>query len=288
MSLFFFVSDLHGSQHRYEQLFARIELEKPDAVFLGGDLLPSGLFHFTSKNSEQKDFLTDIFLAGFKRLKKILGSDYPKVFLILGNDDGKFDESFFISEGKTEQLWYYLHAQFSTIFEFEVFGYSYVPPTPFLLKDWERYDVSRYVDPDCISPEEGKHSSTISPETIKYSTIQKDLDNLSDKKNITNTICLFHSPPYQTNLDRVANDNKFIDYVPLDLHAGSIAIKRFIENKQPLITLHGHIHESAKLTGSWNDKIGKTFLFSAAHDGRELALIRFDPHHPGKATRELL
>jgi len=32
-----------------------------------------------------------------------------------------------------------------------------VPPTPFLLKDWEKYDVSAYVDPGCVSPEEGYH-----------------------------------------------------------------------------------------------------------------------------------
>jgi hypothetical protein len=32
--------------------------------------------------------------------------------------------------------------------------------------------------------------------------------------------------------------------------------------------------------------IGRTFCFSAAHDGPELALVRFEPEHPEFATRE--
>ena len=79
-----------------------------------------------------------------------------------------------------------------------------------------------------------------------------------------------------------------VDYVPLDVHVGSIAIQRFIERRQPLITLHGHVHESARLTGAWRTVIGDTWAFSAAHDGPELALVRFDPEQLDAATRELL
>ena len=96
---------------------------------------------------------------------------------------------------------------------------------------------------------------------------------------------LFHTPPHETKLDRAALDGKMVDHVPLDLHVGSIAVRRFIEARQPLLTLHGHIHESARLTGSWRDRIGRTHLFSAAHDGPELALVRFDLEHPEGATR---
>jgi hypothetical protein len=40
--------------------------------------------------------------------------------------------------------------------------------------------------------------------------------------------------------------------------------------------------------GDWRDRIGETHLFGAAHHGPELALVRFDPADPEKATRELL
>jgi len=55
-----------------------------------------------------------------------------------------------------------------------------------------------------------------------------------------------------------------------------------------MITLHGHVHESSDLTGSWQDRIGKTHLFSAAYHGPELALITFDLEDPRKAVRLLL
>ena len=42
------------------------------------------------------------------------------------------------------------------------------------------------------------------------------------------------------------------------LQVGSIAVKRFIEDRQPLLTLHGHVHEAAQLTGEWKIQIGRT------------------------------
>ena len=78
-----------------------------------------------------------------------------------------------------------------------------------------------------------------------------------------------------------------MDHAPLDVHVGSIAIRRFIEARQPLLTLHGHVHESARLTGAWRDRLGRTHCLSAAHDGAELALVRFDLESPGQATRAL-
>jgi len=79
-----------------------------------------------------------------------------------------------------------------------------------------------------------------------------------------------------------------IDHVPLDSSLGSIAVRRFIEARQPLLTLHGHVHESVRLSGSWRDRIGLTQCFSAAHDGADLALVRFDPGNLDAATRELI
>jgi Icc-related predicted phosphoesterase len=163
-----------------------------------------------------------------------------------------------------------------------------VPPTPFLLKDWERYDVSRYVDPGCVSPEEGRRSVPVSANESRYSTISEDLEQLVGRDDVRDAVFLFHTPPYQTALDRAALDGQMVDHVPADLNVGSIAVQRFIEARQPLLTLHGHVHESARLTGSWKDRIGRTHLFGAAHDGPELCLVRFDLHDLAGATRCLL
>lgn len=287
MKSFFFVSDLHGSLERYKKLFNSIEKEKPDAVFLGGDLLPSGLFALTSKSSMTGDFIDDILTNGFSILKRKLANNYPRVFLILGNDDGKGDEDTII-EGDRKGLWEYIHNKKVQFDNHTIYGYSYVPPSPFMLKDWERYDVSRYTDPGCVPPEEGAHFKKVDKKKLIYKTIQKDLKLLTEGHDLSKSIFLFHTPPYDTYLDRAALDGKMIDHVPLDVHVGSIAVSRFIEERHPKITLHGHIHESARITGHWHEKIENTIAMSAAHDGSELALVRFDPDNPKDCTRELI
>jgi uncharacterized protein len=285
MSLWFFVSDLHGDSSRYKKLFNLISIEKPQVVLLGGDLLPVG--HIYRGDRAEKSFMHSILQKGFEATKSRLSSDYPKVLLILGNDDPRSEEpEFFRCESLG--LWSYIHMRKVECGDFSVYGYACVPPTPFLLKDWERYDVSQFVDVGCISPEEGWRSVSVPMNETKYATIQTDLELLTQKSDLSNAIFLFHAPPHKSALDRIALDGKTIDNAPLDTHIGSIAIRRFIEKRQPLITLHGHIHESVRLTGSWCEQIGRTWIYSAAHDGEELALVRFDPSKPDKATRSLI
>lgn len=286
MTQCFFVSDLHGQTDRYEKLWRAVEQDAPAVVFLGGDLLPSGLGMF-SLDPAHGDFVNDFLVPGFETVRSRLGGRYPEVFLILGNDDARFEETAFLDVASSG-LWIYAHDRCCRLAGYQVFGYAYVPPSPFMLKDWERYDVSRYIPPGCVSPEEGRRSVPCQEHEIKYSTIQKDLEALVGDRPLDDAVMLFHTPPYETKLDRVANDGKMVDYVPLDLHVGSIALRRLIEQRQPRVTLHGHIHESARLTGSWRDRIGRTELFGAAHDGPELALVRFDLEDPGGATRTLV
>jgi Icc-related predicted phosphoesterase len=282
-----FVSDLHGRPDRYDKLWSSIEEARPAAVFLGGDLLPSGLMAMASLDPAHTDFVNDFLAPGFERVRKRLGPDYPEVFLIPGNDDGRIEEAAFLDVAASG-LWTYAHDRKLSLGRYQVFGYAYVPPTPFMFKDWERYDVSRYVPPGCVSPEEGHRSIPVRENEIRYSTIQRDLATLAGDGSLDDAVFLFHTPPAETNLDRAANDGKSIEWVPLDLHVGSIAVRRFIEERQPMATLHGHIHESVRLTGSFRDRIGRTHLFGAAHDGTELALVRFDLEDLDGASRVLI
>ena len=283
----FFVSDLHGRLDLYEKLFEAVLQERPRAVFLGGDLLPSHLYALSPAVRAFPDFTEDFLTPKFSEVKRAMGRRYPKVFLILGNDDTRSAEPAILA-GAARGLWEYLQNRRSALSDFPVYGYAYVPPTPFRLKDWERYDVSRYVDPGCTAPDEGAHSVPVSDYEINNATIQADLEHLAGQDDLSRAVFLFHSPPYQTNLDRAALDGRMIDHVPFDVNVGSIAVRRFIETRQPLLTLHGHVHESARITGSWRDRIGRTYALSAAHDGPELALVRFAPEEPERATRELL
>ena len=287
MSDCFFVSDLHGRLDRYRKLFAAIASERPEAVFLGGDLLPHPMMATGSPGPARHDFIQDELVAGFAALRERLGEAYPRVFLILGNDDARFEERA-ILDASERGIFEYAHGRSIAWGGLTVYGYACVPPTPFRLKDWERYDVSRFVDPGCYAPEEGWHTVEVSERELRLGTIREDLDRLAGEADLQHSVFLMHTPPYKTLLDRAALDGMAVDHVPLDVHVGSMAVRRFVEARQPLLTLHGHVHESARITGSWRDRIGRTHAFSAAHDGPELGLVRFSPDDLDAASRELL
>ena len=277
----YFASDLHGAVHRYDKLFAAAARERPGGVLLGGDLLPGG----SLLRAAGGGFFAEVLAPRLERLRR--ASPETRVLAILGNDDPRSEEaSLLVLAG--QGLLEYAHGRRSDLGGHAVYGYSYVPPTPFLLKDWERYDVSRYVDPGCVSPEEGIRTVPVPERESRWATIAGDLDRLAGGDDLSAAVFLFHSPPYETRLDRIALAARSFDHAPLDEHVGWIAIRRFIEARQPLVTLHGHIHESARLTGFWRETIGRTHVLSAAHDGPELALVRIDLTAPEDATRELV
>jgi uncharacterized protein len=282
----FFVSDLHGDLDRYRTLLKVIRDERPGAVLLGGDLLPSFAGQMASLDPAHRDFVGGYLLPEFLGLRDDLGADAPRVLLILGNDDARIEEASFL-HGAAQGAWTYLHNRSVQVGGVPVYGYSFVPPTPFQLKDWERYDVSRFVDPGCVSPTGGRRTVPVSERDMEWRTIKEDLDRIAGNDDLGEAVFLFHSPPYKTSLDRADLDGKTVDHAPLDVHVGSIAMRRFIKRRQPRMTLHGHVHEAARLTGRWMDRIGETVCVTGAHDGPELALVQFDPADPESATRRL-
>jgi Icc-related predicted phosphoesterase len=273
-----FTADLHGSAHRAEALLATIGRERPRAVFLGGDLLRHG---------EDAAYLEDLLLPGLEGVRRAHGSGAPEVFVILGNDDPRVFEPV-LTEGAARGIWRYVHGIGADLEGFTVLGYNCVPPTPFRLKDWERYDVSQYVDPGCVPPEDGAVSVPVPAAARRLGTITSDLAALAAGHDLNRTVCLFHAPPYRTALDRAALDRRQVDHAPVDVHVGSIAIRRFMESRGPWLGLHGHVHESARLTGAWRDRVGTTIVLGGAHDGPELPLVRFDLERPDGATRVLV
>ncbi|MDY0101678.1 MAG: metallophosphoesterase [Lentimicrobium sp.] len=286
MTTSYFVSDLHGSITRYELLFREIIRNKPSFVFIGGDLLPHVHRSVRLGQKEIPDFMKDYLIPGFKNIRRQLGCNYPEVFVIMGNDDHHIEEPAFL-EGEKIELWKYLNNSKFKFGPYTIYGYPFVPPTPFLLKDWEKYDVSRYVDPGCVDPIQGFR--TVVPDyDPEYSTIEKDLSALAGSEDMTKAIFLFHTPPYQSKLDRASLDGHKFEHVPLDVHVGSIAVQRFITERQPWITMHGHIHESARITGEWKQQTGRTFSYSAAHDGPELAIVKFRIDNPADCERIIL
>jgi Icc-related predicted phosphoesterase len=286
MNTCFFVSDLHGKMSRYEALLKLIKKEKPDFVFIGGDLFPHRSIQPNQTLLKEGDFVKDFMIPKFDKLKESLDCAYPDIFLIPGNDDLKilFDA---VADGEKSDLWRNLHNRCIVIGKYRFYGYGCVPPTPFMIKDWDRFDISKEIEKGCIAPSNGFHS--VPPDhDPENDTIQNDLQSLVNNDNLEFGVFLFHSPPYQTVLDNAVLHTVDPDLQSAILNVGSKAIRNFINEKQPYITMHGHIHESPRITGEWKQALARTWSFSAAHDGPELSVIKFELNDPLSATRRLV
>ncbi len=283
----YFVTDLHGKKERYLSLFKFIKNNPPDLLLIGGDLFPPFLRPSINGLPGNSDFINGFMRKNFMDLKSVLAEKYPDIFLIMGNDDPRYFESALI-DGGYHGIWNYIHKRKEIYSDYYLYGYNYVPPTPYMLKDWERYDVSRYIDIGSISPEEGSRSFNVREHEKKWATIKEDLIVLTGDDPMEKAVFLFHTPPYNTDLDIGDIKDVIVDHVHVDEHLGSIAVQRFIEDKQPLLTLHGHIHESFRMSGRWIQKIGRTVCINAANDCEKLSLIQIDLESPESAELLLL
>jgi uncharacterized protein len=84
----------------------------------------------------------------------------------------------------------------------------------------------------------------------------------SQVKRPQNAVYNLHVPPIDTELDRAPAVSADLGYVKEGLsmkmiHAGSTAVRASIERHQPLVGLHGHIHESKGFA-----KIGRTLCLN--------------------------
>ena len=235
MSKILYASDLHGNKVLFERLFELAQKHKVDAIFYGGDSCPLETSGLQQRIENQKKFLETYLLPKAVQLKKSNISFY----CIMGNGDFRINEPMLIGADKAGKL-HYIHNKAAKLGNFSIVGYNFVNLFPFAVKDWEKSDI-QYVKRDGIrtSPEE-------------RTTIEQDLKQLSKLSDPKTTIYLFHGPPFDTKLDMMHNE----------AHIGSKAIRQSIEEKQPFMSFHGHVHESCEVSGSYVYKIGKSLCFN--------------------------
>jgi Icc-related predicted phosphoesterase len=238
-----FCSDLHGNERLYNKLLDIAVKNKIKAIIIGGDICPHGHMGLELGIKYQRDFIEKFLFDYFKKVKE----KNIELFIMMGNDDFKVNFDL-MEKAEKKGLIKLLHNRLNVINNKKIIGYGFVPPMPFLLKDWEKLDDK---DSKQITPID----MDIRTAKKEEGTIEKDFWKLKRLSNPKETIYVVHSPPFNTKLDITVNEK----------HVGSKAIKEFINKEQPPLTLHGHIHESFEM-GSWKDKIGKTICLNAGSD----------------------
>lgn len=92
------------------------------------------------------------------------------------------------------------------------------------------------------------HTPWPCPRDIDEQTLEQKIDDLvSQVESPAQCIFNFHAPPFGTVLDIVVRlDDELRPQMALgaeEVHVGSVSVRTAIERHQPLVGLHGHIHE---------------------------------------------
>ncbi len=105
------------------------------------------------------------------------------------------------------------------------------------------------------------------PRDVEEDVLEKHLEKLSAQvTDWIHAIMITHCPPYDTKIDMAPKlDEKFnVVYsggAPVMIPVGSTSVRKVIEKYQPLLGLHGHLHE-----GKGIDHMGRTTLINSGSE----------------------
>lgn len=253
-------SDPHQMISKWKDFVKVCQHEQPDVALVSGDLLPKDC-----DITGQEFFIKHL----RKYATKIQDFTDAEFVLMLGNDDNQLlipD----MEQGEKDGLWRFVHEKVVTIGGYEFVGMPWVPDYPFGYKFWcrkEHIDVTEY----CY--QQRGRGVEINADN-HYETIENLYDYFEAKPSIeesfnvlvpqvedmAKSIWLIHAPPSGYNLDVCSTQER----------VGSKAVTEFIQHYQPLLTIHGHIHESPEYSGKWMATIGDTTAIQNGQIGMKL------------------
>ena len=188
----------------------------------------------------QESFLRYYFIPRVTEWRS--ANDQKPVYAMLGNDDVKENTEILLQSMEAGTI-ACLNSDFPTTLKtFPFVGYGYVATLP-PQTEYQAWLVSE-------------------------AEVSRNLNWLRELVGTNEVIWSIHNPPYDC-LDQFSETG----------HAGSHAVRQFVEEAQPQIALFGHIHEAARIAGSCVARIGKTLCINpgAEHsDGVQAVIVNTD------------
>ncbi len=260
-----YVTDLHGCEWKYAKTFDAAARLGASAVVNGGDMYPKNI-ELTRQNE---------FIEGYLDLHLMRYDEAGIAFLCMpGNDDlvafdpllahvcGRHPATRLIAGRRVE------------LGPYDVIGFNLVTDYPFRLKDRCRLDdeesaIGFQYGPGLVSngewpafkgfttledrPRYARSLPTIGQELAKLPKLSRlnESGESSDSRgprDAARTVYVIHDPPAGLGLDVCGHGAK----------VGSSSVREFILERGPMLTLHGHIHESPRETGTWKARLGDT------------------------------
>lgn len=286
-----FVTDVHGSETTFRKFLNASKMYKVDAAIIGGDITGKGLI-FVSKeqNGYETNFLgRNFFAKNDEELRSLIREIRKKGFYVHVDDPISIEE-IKSSSTKVENLlkeyilktvkdWMllaeerlkgsgikgYISPGNDDIYEID----SIINSSDFVIFSEEKV-VTLNDKYEMISTGKANITPWKCPRDVTEEELGKTIDKLVSKLNNLNlSIFNFHAPPFNTYLDIAMELDENLCPVmktgqPSMIHVGSTSTRKAVEKYQPLLGLHGHIHESKAV-----EKIGKTICINPGSEYAE-------------------
>ena len=263
----FFVTDIHGSNHCYRKYLNALKVYNVDVGILLGDLTGKVLVPLVEKAGggwettlmgTHVDVSTQDELDKLKKTIELLGYYWvhqtPDEYKVFKEDPKKVDTLF-------KQLMMTRLKDWIALADERLAGTGYkVYMAP---GNDDHFEVDQIIeDSKTIVNCNNKNVMVGDHEMITFSwanptpwntpreKTDEELEPMLEEliamvKDKSNSIFNFHVPPYGFALDLAPELSKdLIQAADHKIHVGSMAVTKMIEKYQPLIGLHGHIHES--------------------------------------------
>jgi len=293
MTKIFYTSDIHGSERVFLKLINSIKIYNPDVVIVGGDLSGKRLVPIIEKEGVYETlFLGKHYIIQNKKelgrlIDKIRSIGYyPYVdreeeIVKISEDTSRLDLVF--EEVISETLKRWINIIDEKLGKNKKLKFYIMPGNddPYVVDDI--LNSSNFIiNPDKkVIKIDDYHEmislgvSNMTPWKCARDIEEDEIRNMIDKlamkvSNMPNAIFNIHVPPYGTHIDLAPKLDKDLKPIltpgggyEMD-HVGSIAVKDAIEKYQPLLGLHGHVHEARGV-----DKIGRTICINPGSEYTE-------------------
>ncbi len=279
----FFITDIHGSTVCFKKFINAAPIYKADILILGGDITGKALVPILEKGDgtytlEFSGKKIQVGKEGLEDLKKRIENS-GQYYYVAGEEELKR-----IEENKEElerifdslmierlRSWIGLAEERLKGREVE----CYISPgndDKEIVDEVLRGSIVKNPEQDVVEVKGGYEMITVgisnvtpwrSPREVSEEELERIIDSLASRlKKPNSSIFNIHVPPINTEIDKAPAVNSNLEYVRevigiKMIHAGSTAVRNAIERYQPMLGLHGHIHESRGCV-----KIGSTYCIN--------------------------
>jgi Icc-related predicted phosphoesterase len=287
----FFVTDLHGSERAFNKFVNAIGIYKANVAIIGGDLTGKLMIAIT-KNSEGKyfiRFLDQSYVASSEAelaeiQKRIRDSGYYPV-IVSDEEKAKIDTNSAYADEVFARLMQERLVSWIRTLEAKLkdagvkvymtggnddqFYVDNVLDSSSLVVNAEGRVITIDDSHEMISTGYGNMTPWKCPRDIPEDQLEAKMVAMAQNvKDPANCVYNIHVPPVATLLDECPKLDTMV-YPPRPIlgqmtQGGSTAVRKVIEKYQPLVSLHGHIHESRAA-----DKLGKTVCLNPGSEYSE-------------------